>query len=172
MAYKFHMLGLPFGGPYNGRSASGIYFSARTDFWLDTFMPLGVIRNHGLDELVPMKLGQVQRATLDSHGVWFDVLTQENAETERMYQMAQRGNLFCSSGALSHLVRQAPDGHVLIWPTCELSLLDGFEPANPYAVVEARQSKERVNECGYGMKHKAAWNGSVMATRPGLLTWH
>ena len=60
------------------------------------------------------------------------------AEAARVWEAAKRGTARASSGAVSHLVRTAPDGRILHWPVAELSIFEtdsGKQPANGYAVA-------------------------------------
>src|SRR5205085_1143304 len=98
-----------------------------------------VVYYHGLGEpgaaeVIGHELGYERRAD----GIWFRVmLDASKTMARRVWEAAQAGLARASSGAISHLVRVAGDGRILVWPIGEISLLDAREhaPANPYAVA-------------------------------------
>lgn len=140
MRLKFRVLGLPYYGPYGGFDGHKTYFSPNTDFWFDQLPLPVVLRNHGQREGRPQVIGQAVRRETDERGVWFQVDVDDTPENRRLHAAAIRGELRASSGAISHLVRIADDGEVLVWPCVELSLVDtgmGEIPSNPWAVALA-----------------------------------
>lgn len=137
------VLGVPFGGPYGGKDAHGEYFTPETDLWLSQISKRPVVYYHGLTETtrVPEVIGQELGWEQAPDGVWFRVtLNKASKLAHKVWQAAQKGMARASSGAISHLVRVADDGKLLVWPIGELSLLDASEhtPANPYAVALVR----------------------------------
>jgi len=141
--WMLDVLGVPFGGPYQGRDAHGEYFTAETDLWLERIPSRPVVYFHGLDEpdSMPDVIGQEVGWEQRDDGVWFQVvLNKASRLAQRVWEAAQHGLARASSGAIGHLVRTAPDGRILTWPMGELSLLDASEhvPANPYAVALVR----------------------------------
>ena len=132
------VLGVPFGGPDN-RDSDFEYFSTRTDLWLDQIPQRPIIYYHGYEELEPAIIGQELSHEVRSDGVWFRVLLDKASEfAARVWQAAQDGLARASSGAISHLVRTAPDGQILVWPLAELSIFDteeGKQPANQAAIA-------------------------------------
>lgn len=132
------VLGAPFGGPLGGRDYTGEYFHPGTDFWLDRISSRPVIHYHGLHDRTPEVIGRELKHWVDDAGVWFRVvLDKASVAASRVWDAAQRGVAKASSGAISHLVREQPDGRIDVWPIGELSLMDGSvdQPANPYAVA-------------------------------------
>ncbi len=137
------VLGVPFGGPYGGKDAHGEYFTPSTDLWLDRISKRPVVYYHGLTETdrVPEVIGREVGWEQGPDGIWFRVaLNKASKLARRVWLAAQKGMARASSGAISHLVRTAPDGKLLVWPIGELSLMDAadHQPANPYAVALVR----------------------------------
>jgi HK97 family phage major capsid protein len=137
--WHLDVLGVPFGGPYGGKDAQGEYFTPASDLWLERIAKRPVVYYHGLAEqgaaeVIGEEMGWERRGD----GIWFRVaLDASKALARRVWEAAQKGVARASSGAISHLVRVADDGRILVWPIGEISLLDAREhaPANPYAVA-------------------------------------
>lgn len=134
------VLGVPFGGPYGGRDAHGEYFTEATDLWLERIARRPVVYYHGLADggAPPQIIGEELGWDRRPDGIWFRVaLDPASALARRVWEAAQKGLARASSGAISHLVRVADDGCILVWPIGEISLLDARQhaPANPYAVA-------------------------------------
>lgn len=132
------VLGAPFYGPHGGRDAEGEYFTPDTDFWLDKIAERPILHYHGLKDRQPEVIGRELKHWIDEAGVWFQVqLDKASVTASRIWEAAQRGVARASSGAISHLVREQPDGRIDVWPIGELSLMDGSvdPPANTYAVA-------------------------------------
>lgn len=141
---KLLVLGAPYYGPHAGKDLQGEYFDVETDFMTSPGDTRPVIYMHGLTpsgqtQREPEVLGQATAIKRDERGLWFEVILEKGkALAERIWKAAKEGLLRASTGAVSHLVRVAQDGHILTWPIGELSLLDvggGREPANGYAVA-------------------------------------
>jgi HK97 family phage major capsid protein len=143
--WALEVLGVPFGGPFDGKDADGEFFDPATDLWLDQIGKRPVVHYHGMDqegkaEAQPEIIGQEVSHEVKEDGVWFRVLLDKASETaQRLWKAAQDGFLRASSGAINHLTRIDYDtGHIDTWPMAELSLMDinaGNYPANPYAVA-------------------------------------
>jgi HK97 family phage major capsid protein len=138
--WTLDVLGVPYGGPFGGKDAQGEYFTPQTDLWLERITRRPVVYYHGLAEggAAPQVIGEEVGWERRADGVWFRVvLDQANALARRVWEAARKGLARASSGAISHLVRVAGDGRILVWPVGELSLLDARQhaPANPYAVA-------------------------------------
>lgn len=138
------VLGVPFGGPLNGKDADGEYFDNRSKLWLDQIGKRAIVHYHGYDSAgnpasEPEIIGQELGYEVKQDGVWFRVLLDKGKDAaRRIWEAAQNGMARASSGAIQHLVRRDDDGHIAIWPVGELSLMDmsiGNYPANPYAVA-------------------------------------
>lgn len=138
------VLGLPYGGPNNGRDADGEYFSPETRTHEDKFGLPPVVYYHGLDDSglpsgAPQYIGRTLKRWRDAAGEWFRVaLDQTNAYAQRVWAAAKNGMARASSGSIRHLVRKGADGHLAEWPVAELSIFDAVgnrHPANAYAVA-------------------------------------
>lgn len=142
MTLQLWLLGLPYGGPFNGRDSHGTFFSVRTDFWLDKLPLPVVLRYHGLNEGRPQLIGRTVRYERRADGVWFLVELKETPENRDIVREAAAGMVRASSGAISHLVRPLQQiGEMLIWPIVDLSIIRlalGERPSNPYAVAMAQ----------------------------------
>jgi HK97 family phage major capsid protein len=137
--WHLDVLGVPFGGPYGGKDAQGEYFTPASDLWLERIPKRPVVYYHGLAEQGAAEvIGEETGWEKRGDGIWFRVaLDRSKALARRVWEAAQKGVARASSGAISHLVRVADDGRILVWPIGEISLLDAREhaPANPYAVA-------------------------------------
>ena len=144
----WRVLGVPYGGPIEGRDLDGEAFTAETDIWLKPGDKVNLTYYHGFD---PDKIGEKQanpaligRATYvgaDERGHWFEpVLDIEEPLAQRLMK-ADITELRASSGAINHLVRKDAGGLISVWPVGELALFDINEwrrPANDFAVIEAK----------------------------------
>lgn len=147
----WRVLGVPYGGPIEGRDLDGEAFTAETDIWLKEGDKVNLTYYHGFD---PDKIGKKQanpaligRATYigaDERGHWFEpVLDSEEPLAQRLMK-ADITELRASSGAINHLVRKDAGGLISVWPVGELALFDINEwrlPANDFAVIEAKTEK-------------------------------
>lgn len=139
--WALDVLGVPFGGPHDGRDRQGEFFTPQTDLWLDKIPKRPVVFYHGMDErgkhIGPEIIGQEVGHEAKADGVWFRVILDKTKEKARaVWRSAQRGLASASSGALSHLVSRRPNGEITVWPMGELSLLDETRtPVNSYAVA-------------------------------------
>ena len=144
-AWELNVLGVPFGGPNNGRDADGQYFSAATKLYLDRYGAVPAVYYHGFDPDTgkpasePQYIGKTAGYEVKADGVWFRVvLDKASGLAQRVWDAAKGGIARASSGSITHLHRIAPDGHITHWPVAELSIFDavgGRQPANQYAVA-------------------------------------
>jgi hypothetical protein len=142
--WELDVLGCPYGGPNGGKDAQGEYFAQDTKFHEDRFGLPPVVYYHGYGDdgrpaSEPVFIGRTLKRWRDAAGEWFRVrLDKASAEAMRVWEAAKQGAARASSGAVSHLVRTGPDGHILHWPVAELSIFEttgGKQPANAYAVA-------------------------------------
>lgn len=140
------VLGVPYGGPDNGKDKQGEYFSPRTDIMLKPGDKRPVIYNHGLDpdnhaEIHPKVIGEAEYIGARTDGHWFRVEIEDAIEeADRIVKAAMSGLARASSGAINYLTRTLRrTGEILVWPLAELTLIDyeagKREPANDYAVA-------------------------------------
>lgn len=110
------------------------YFSKRTNLYLGDYPHLGLqtMYQHGLDPTFGIRRnGLVKAADMQDVGSWIRAQLELRDEYEQaVYELAERGVLSWSSGALPQSVRVAPDGHIDDWAVIEPSLTP--TPAMPY----------------------------------------
>ena len=142
--WELDVLGVPYGGPNNGRDSDGEYFSAQTKLYLDKYPTVPAVYYHGYDEngapaSEPQIIGKTTGYEVKQDGVWFRVtLDKANEYARRVWEAAKNGIARASSGSIAHLRRVARDGHITHWPVAELSIFDAVgnrQPANQYAVA-------------------------------------
>jgi len=148
------VLGVPFGGPHNGKDWDGEFFSPRTDIMLKIGDKRPVLYNHGADALndperAPSVIGDATYTRVDDKGHWFDVVIDDAlGHAYRIVHSARRGMARASSGAVNYLVRKLPQtGEILRWAFSELSLIDKLpgkrEASNDYAVAYLKSAFEQ-----------------------------
>ena len=124
----------PFGGPFNGKDLDGEMFTPKTDFALDFYPTLPVLFGHGGDpEVGAAKVGEITLKEIRDQGVWVQgQLDKQSAYYSAIRELAEKGDMYWSSGALAHLVRRnAKTGEIKQWPIAEATLT--LTPANPLA---------------------------------------
>jgi hypothetical protein len=144
--FELDVLGVPWGGPENGKDSQGEYFSAATDLHEDKYPLPPIVYYHGLGPDGrpagrPEYIGKAVSRERREDGVWYRVvLDAGKVLARRVWDAARKGLARASSGSAPQLVRTDRDGHIREWPVIELSLLDidpdaGRVPINAYAVV-------------------------------------
>ena len=147
----WRVLGVPFGGPIDGRDLDGEAFTPETDIWLKEGDKVNLTYYHGFDpdtigkkQANPALIGRATYVGADERGHWFEpVLDSEEPLAQRLMK-ADITELRASSGAINHLVRKDAGGLISVWPVGELALFDINEwrlPANDFAVIEAKTEK-------------------------------
>jgi len=147
----WRVLGVPFGGPIDGRDLDGEAFTPETDIWLKVGDKVNLTYYHGFDpdtigkkQKIPALIGRATYVGADERGHWFEpVLDSEEPLAQRLMK-AYITELRASSGAINHLVRKDVGGLISVWPVGELALFDINEwrlPANDFAVIEAKTEK-------------------------------
>lgn len=143
------VLGVPFGGPFEGRDSDGEAFHKDTNIWMkegDT-VPVTYYHGYGPDDpydwqAIPVVIGVAKFMRVDKRGYWFDVKLDES-EQLALRILADPKKARASSGAVGHLVRMGKADMIDVWPVGELALFDTNEwrqPANDYAVVNAKNN--------------------------------
>jgi starvation-inducible DNA-binding protein len=131
-------VGIPFGGPVNGKDLHGQFFSTKTDFAWD-LIPDGqrpLLYQHGLDSTMKTNvIGRWSVKKVDDAGVWIRAqLDARNEYIDEIKELLDSEALGLSSATMGHLVKvSAKTGEILRWPVVELSLTPN--PANPSAYV-------------------------------------
>lgn len=137
--WELDVLGLPYGGPFDGKDADGEWFDAETQTHEDRFPLPPAVYAHGRGQDRPAYIGRTLRRWRDEAGEWFRVVLDKGHELAKaVMDAAREGRAAASSGTAGHLVRKTPDGRILEWPVLELSIFDVNEerrPANPWAIV-------------------------------------
>lgn len=170
---EFSVLGIPFGGPVEGRDSDGEAFHKGTDIMLNVgdTRPVTYYHGYGPDDPYewqeqPVVIGMAKLASVSKKGYMFDVRLDP---TEPLAQriIANPAGAKSSSGAVGHLVRVGKAGLIDIWPLGELALFDTNEwrlPANDYAVVTAKTSQPEAEVEAEQVKTEAAQCPSITQT--------
>jgi len=161
-----NVLGVPYGGPYDGGTDyHGEFFTRDTDLWLDKFPKRPIVYYHGFEDPLPEIIGEELEWWRDEEGVWFKVRLDKTREyARRVYEAAKKGLATASSGAIGHLVRTKENGEIVVWPIGEISLMDESKrPANPLARVELAHAKAVFERAG--LPHEAAIEAEVAVRR-------
>lgn len=138
------------------------YFTPDTDFDLDISPRRPVYYNHGLDVRIgDRKIGIGEVTRKDEIGLWIEAqLELRDAYVEAIRDMARKGELGWSSGAVAHLVRRTREAkgvhRVLHWPIGEASLTPA--PAEPRTLLYMKtlRSLEDVRTRRYQIEQQAA----------------
>lgn len=142
--WELDVLGIPYGGPHDGKDSHGEYFDERTELHDDKFSLPPVVYYHGFGpdgepEGSPTYIGKAVSAERKPDGVWYRVILDKTSElAKRVWQAAKDKIARASTGSIPHLIRVARDGHIQEWPVAELSTWDATpdrQPANTYAVA-------------------------------------
>ena len=144
----WRVLGVPYGGPIEGRDLDGEAFTSETDIWLKTGDQINITYYHGFDpdeigekQKIPALIGKAIYVGADERGHWFEPVLDGDEPLAQRLMKASITELRASSGAVSHLVRKGAGGLISVWPVGELALFDMNEwrkPANDFAVIEAK----------------------------------
>lgn len=135
-------------GDENATDLEGEFFTKTTDFDFEDGEKRSGYYNHGLDLTVKnRKIGRGSLKT-DDVGVWLEAQIAERDEyCDAVLELAEKGALGLSSGALNHLVRKEPvknaDGEIIAhrithWPIGEWSATP--TPAEPRTKAVALKS--------------------------------
>ena len=158
--YVLNVLGAPFGDGPQDQDYQKEWFTDQTDFWLDRIGTRPVTYFHGFEEAEPSVIGIERRYWKASDGVHFEVeLFKDNPLAIKVWEAAQAGVAFASTGAISHMVRPIERGGAIeIWPIGELALIDGrtHRPANIRARVEVARAKATFAAAGLELPKEVA----------------
>src|SRR3989304_3798674 len=110
---KYSVLGVPFGGIFEGRDADGETFSAKTDLWLQDGKSIPVTYYHGFgaDEPftvqdVPVIIGIATFQKMEDGGFGFDAPRDQKEPLADRIASTPQEKIRASSGAIGHLVRK------------------------------------------------------------------
>jgi HK97 family phage major capsid protein len=111
------------------------YFDAKTAIHSPDILP--VLYQHGFDAQIGKRVIGKAKTGRDDVGMWIEAQLNMRDEYEKaVYELAEKGKLGWSSGALSHLVEREPTGkstHITTWFIGEASLTP--TPAEPRNTV-------------------------------------
>jgi hypothetical protein len=117
-----------FTGPQD-RDSWNEYFTANTNFWPDWYKNQPVLYHHAQNDEAPIPIGIITSIDKDAKGLYARAVLDINHEDPTIRQYARRaldqvgrGQLYWSSGSISHMVRVTEDGEILAWPVVEGSL--------------------------------------------------
>lgn len=132
----------PFDGPVKGgKDLDGEFFSAKTDFGLDYYPTIPILYGHGQDgEIGAAKVGEISLKEIRDKGLWVQgQLDRQGKYYDVLRELADKGDLYWSSGSLSHLVvKDARTGAIKQWPVAEATLT--LTPANPWATASVKEA--------------------------------
>ena len=113
--WQLEVLGIPYGGPDNGKDKDGEYFSTATNLHTDNYPLPPVVYYHGYSPEGkplgdPQFIGKTISREERGDGVWYRVVLDKASElAKRVWENAKEGLARASSGSISHLVRMATD---------------------------------------------------------------
>lgn len=122
------------------KDTTGDYFTAKSELQLEDWPIKPVLYHHALDASVKTTpVGKVDKTTVDDIGVWVEAqLDKRNRYASAIREMARKGTLGWSSGALPQGVKRARDGYLEKWPVIEFSLTP--TPAMPEVTTVAAKT--------------------------------
>ena len=138
---------LPLGGPAEGNDLTGTRFTTDTDFCLDWFPDGGRpgLYDHGFDATLERSVigREVKSWKAEDGGIWLrGQLDKAHKYATEVRQLAEKGLLYLSSGAVDHLTRVTKGGAIKVWPWVEWSLTT--HPANPEAMAYSVKSADAI----------------------------
>jgi len=148
---KWRVLGIPFGGPFEGKDFDGEFFSRNTDIKPDWFDRRPLVWHHGLDHTMKSEpvIGTADDTELEEKEgwwstVWLDRSHQYWAEVDKLLRA---GKLYGSSGTLPSFVRiDRKSGEILRWPYIEQTLTP--TPSNIYSRIVPAKAIDHFNLAG------------------------
>ena len=124
---KWRVLGIPFGGPFEGKDFDTEFFSQRTDIKPDWFDRRPLIWHHNLDQMMKADstIGVSDDLERDDDLGWWSTIWLDRSHRywQEVDRMLSAGKLYGSSGTLPNFVRtDAKTGEILVWPYVEQTL--------------------------------------------------
>ncbi len=114
----------PFGS-INDLDAQGEFFSANTDFDLESGIKPQLLLHHGMTGLKAKKIGRLTLSKRDG-GIWGEgYVTTTTKAGEQIYADVVAGKMSFSSGSMPHVVQYKPAAkgrEIINWPIGEVSL--------------------------------------------------
>lgn len=143
--WELDVLGVPYGGPFEGKDRQKEYFDQNTKIYEEFYKEIPAVYAHGRQPSgrpaeKPVVIGKARYSHRDEKGHWYRVVLDKLSEfAKRVWDAAKSGNAAASSGSIAHLTRVQPDGRITEWPVAEMTLVDvgssNLLPVNPYAVA-------------------------------------
>lgn len=148
---KWRVLGIPFGGPFDGKDFDTEFFSLRTDIKPEWFDRRPAIWHHNLDTSMKADstIGFTDDLKLEEDLGWWSTLWLNRshrywAEVDRMLQS---GKLYGSSGTMPNFVKiDKKTGEIKVWPYVEQTLTP--IPSNFLSQVAAAKALSHFDEAG------------------------
>lgn len=141
--YTIQILGLPYGGPNDGKDNDGQWFSAQTDFMDGVIEHPALMFLHGTtNNFTPETVGTIIKRWYDRSGGWFEAELDPNSSYfDQIVSAHKSNNLRASSGVVpASFDYDKSTGHINTWLVGEVSLVDlreGYVPSNGYAITKA-----------------------------------
>ena len=136
----------PFDGPVKGgKDLDGENFGPTTDFALDFYPSIPILYAHGQNaEIGAAKVGEISVKEIRDKGLWVQgQLDKQGAYYDALHELAGKGDLYWSSGAIAHLVtKDERTGFIKQWPIAEATLT--MTPANPWATATIKEPEPPV----------------------------
>ena len=149
---KWRVLAIPFGGPLKGgKDLDGEFFSPRTDPKPNWFKEHPVLFHHGMDKAIGDEdVGIEGELEKERDGWWADVwLDRSHRYFAQLDALIRAGKMFGSSGSMSHLVKIAKDGEILVWPHVEQTFTP--TPANVFSRIAASKAIDDFTTAGIAL---------------------
>jgi 2'-5' RNA ligase len=146
-------IGIPFGGPFNGKDLHKQFFSTKTEFAFNWFAERPLLYAHGFDEEIKLDVvGRVKQwAVKGGKGVWVQCqLDQSKEYFDDIKTLIDQDKLYFSSGSVDHLVEvNRKTGEIEQWPWIELTLTP--RPANLFATLDFADAVKHCKDAGIEM---------------------
>lgn len=143
--WTLDVLGVPFGGPFNGKDHDKQFFDLASNTYRQFYKTIPAVYGHGAQpngqrSTKPSVIGTATYDHTDAQGHWYKVILDKASElAKRIWEAAKLGKARASSGSLAHMVRYSKNGHIDEWPVAEMTLVDegtsNMRAANPYAIA-------------------------------------
>jgi hypothetical protein len=150
---KWRVLGIPYGGPKDGKDFDGEFFSPRTDLKPEWFDRRPLVWHHNLDKTMGADpvLGTADDLEQSDIGWWTTIwLDRSHRYWQQVDELLRAGKVYGSSGSLPNFVRtDKTTGEILVWPYIEQTLTP--TPANPYSVVIPAKAIRHFDEAQIGL---------------------
>ena len=189
--WELDVLGVPFGGPNDGKDSDGQWFSPKTEVHADLYPVVPAVYYHGLDPSGrpmgdPEIIGKARYLRVGPEGHWYRVVLDKSSTLAgRIWDAAKQGVARASSGTIAYLARllvggvkrlydKLLPGEITNWPVVELTLIDATgkrQPANPFSKVPFWRNSTRV-PVGASITWMSSMRHSPASSRPRTNSFH